>query len=114
MHVGCLQVKVTLPKRYILPNPREAFFAETFNENPDWEARWRPVMDAGKYTGSWKVERGLLATGIPGDVGLLTAHANRHHAIVGLFEKPWVVTDRPFVIQLRSVRAFVCDPCPCS
>jgi hypothetical protein len=90
--------QVKLPKRFYFPHPPEAFFADTFNAIPDWESRWHAVPESSTK-GAWKVESGSQTTGVAGDLGLITSMPNKHHAIFTLFDQPWDVTDKPYVIQ---------------
>lgn len=82
--------------------PGKFHFAEHFDDPKSFETKW--VKSTAKkgddftYDGVWSIEAAENPT-LTNDLGLVLKSKARHSAIASRFVKPFVFTDKPFIVQ---------------
>lgn len=103
--------------------PGKFYFAEHFDNVAEVNKRWTRSQakkddtseDIAKYDGVWEVETPARAI-LDGDLGLVLKSKAKHAAIASRLTKPFVFSDKPFVVQyevtlqvgVRSDTTIVC------
>lgn len=78
-------------------------FAEHFDDPKTFDEKWvkstaKKGEDDGGYDGVWSVEAAENPI-LRNDLGLVLKSKARHSAVSSRFVKPFVFTDKPFIIQ---------------